>query len=60
MSSNSKNGQPILYLDLEAKQMTGKSSFNAIGENSADTANAMPSSSDPQRKEIKRDKLAKS
>ena len=50
-----KNGQPILYLDLEAKP--GPMTFV---ENSTDTANAIPSSTDPQKNEIKRDKLAKS
>ena len=57
-----KNGQPILYLDLEAKPelMKEKTTFITIGENSTDTANAIPSSTDPQKNEIKRDKLAKS
>ena len=36
MSSPSKDGQPILYLDLEAKPTTEK-----IYDNSADTANAV-------------------
>ena len=68
MSSASKNGQPILYLDLEAKPMTEMSTFIAIEENSNDVANTMAMTNDIQasenidqkKKESKRDKLIKS
>ena len=68
MSSASKNGQPILYLDLEAKPMTEMSTFIAIEENSTDVANTKAMTNDIQasenidqkKKESKRDKLIKS